>query len=120
MAGCLARVFVEIPERFFYLFPYLGWHFPESKFIGLMLFEHICIVQEYEFFSNGGLPKNPFPNGWKGKAGLYAVGFTRRGLSGASLDAISVANDIAKSWKEETKQRKISIASRHRRCISHF
>ncbi|XP_040989042.1 probable indole-3-pyruvate monooxygenase YUCCA7 isoform X2 [Juglans microcarpa x Juglans regia] len=77
-------------------------------------------LKEYEFFSKDGLPKNPFPNGWKGKAGLYAVGFTRRGLSGASLDAISVANDIARSWKEETKQRKISIASRHRRCISHF
>ncbi|XP_021290909.1 probable indole-3-pyruvate monooxygenase YUCCA3 [Herrania umbratica] len=77
-------------------------------------------LKENEFFSNDGVPKNPFPNGWKGKAGLYAVGFTRRGLSGASLDAISVAHDIAKSWKEETKQKKKSIAARHRRCISHF
>ncbi|XP_024031304.1 probable indole-3-pyruvate monooxygenase YUCCA3, partial [Morus notabilis] len=61
---------------------------------------------ENDFFSGDGIPKNPFPNGWKGKAGLYAVGFTRRGLSGASLDAISVAHDIAKSWKEETKQKR--------------
>ncbi|KAF2314094.1 hypothetical protein GH714_022149 [Hevea brasiliensis] len=75
---------------------------------------------ENEFFSEDGIPKNPFPNGWKGKAGLYAVGFTRRGLSGASLDAISVALDIANSWKEETRQKKKTIAARHRRCISHF
>jgi len=80
----------------------------------------ICASQENEFFSEDGIPKNQFPNGWKGNAGLYAVGFTKRGLSGASLDAISVAFDIAKSWKEETKQKKITVAARHRRCISHF
>ncbi|KAJ0093550.1 hypothetical protein Patl1_25799 [Pistacia atlantica] len=77
-------------------------------------------LKENEFFSEDGIPKNPFPNGWKGKAGLYAVGFTKRGLSGASLDAVTVAHDIAKTWKEETRQKKKSIASRHRRCISHF
>ncbi|MFQ6664313.1 hypothetical protein Gotur_031468 [Gossypium turneri] len=77
-------------------------------------------LKENELFSNDGVPKNPFPNGWKSKGGLYAVGFTRRGLSGASLDAISVALDIAKTWKDETKQKKKSVAARHRRCISHF
>ncbi|CAL5186027.1 unnamed protein product [Lathyrus oleraceus] len=77
-------------------------------------------LKENEFFSEDGIPKDPFPNGWKGKAGLYAVGFTRKGLSGASLDAISVSHDIAKSLKEETKQRKKTVAARHRRCISHF
>ncbi|CAI8583362.1 unnamed protein product [Vicia faba] len=77
-------------------------------------------LKENEFFSDDGIPKDPFPNGWKGKAGLYAVGFTRKGLSGASLDAISVSHDIAKSVREETKQRKKTVAARHRRCISHF
>ncbi|KAJ6318827.1 hypothetical protein OIU76_014225 [Salix suchowensis] len=77
-------------------------------------------LKENEFFSEDGIPKNQFPDGWKGNAGLYAVGFTKRGLSGASLDAISVASDIARSWKEETKQKKITVAARHRRCISHF
>ncbi|KAK3187747.1 hypothetical protein Dsin_027308 [Dipteronia sinensis] len=77
-------------------------------------------LKENEFFSEDGIPKDPFPNGWKGKAGLYAVGFTRRGLSGASLDAISVSHDISKAWKEETRQKTKSIASSHRRCISHF
>nr|XP_025626020.2 probable indole-3-pyruvate monooxygenase YUCCA3 [Arachis hypogaea] len=77
-------------------------------------------LKENDMFSDDGVPKDPFPNGWKGKAGLYAVGFTRRGLSGASLDAISVSHDIAKSWKEETKQKKKTAAARHRRCMSHF
>ncbi|GKV19497.1 hypothetical protein SLEP1_g29751 [Rubroshorea leprosula] len=77
-------------------------------------------LKENDFFSKDGIPKNRFPNGWKGNAGLYAVGFTRRGISGASLDAISVAHDIARSWKEETRQKKKTVAARHRRCISHF
>ncbi|CAK9184255.1 unnamed protein product [Ilex paraguariensis] len=77
--------------------------------------------KEEEFFSREGLPKSPFPNGWKGKSGLYAVGFTRRGLSGASLDAIKVAQDIGKIWREETKHREHSVAvACHRRCKSHF
>lgn len=67
-----------------------------------------------------GIEKNPFPKGWKGDAGLYAVGFMRRGLSGASFDAISVAHDIANAWKEEIKQHIKSVAARHRRCTSHF
>lgn len=75
--------------------------------------------QESEFFSKNGFPKAPFPNGWKGNAGLYAAGFTRRGLSGASEDAIRVAEDIGKIWKEETKQQKPPAAC-HRRCISQF
>ncbi|KAK9288540.1 hypothetical protein L1049_016999 [Liquidambar formosana] len=77
-------------------------------------------LKETEFFSKDGFPKSPFPNGWKGKAGLYAVGFTKRGLSGASLDAIRVAQDIGQIWKEETKHKKQSAAACHRRCISHF
>ncbi|MBA0802684.1 hypothetical protein Gohar_012959, partial [Gossypium harknessii] len=51
-------------------------------------------LQEGEFFSKNGFPKAPVPNGWKGNGGLYAVGFTRRGLSGASADAMSIAKDI--------------------------
>ncbi|VVA89968.1 unnamed protein product [Arabis nemorensis] len=77
-------------------------------------------LKDNDFFSDDGIPKNPFPNGWKGEAGLYAVGFTRKGLFGASLDAMSVAHDIANRWKEESKQHKKTAAARHRRCISHF
>ncbi|GLU07846.1 hypothetical protein SLE2022_247860 [Rubroshorea leprosula] len=75
-------------------------------------------LQEGEFFSKNGFPKAPFPHGWKGNAGLYAVGLTRRGLSGASLDAMRIAQDIGKVWKQETKAQKKQITACHRRCIS--
>ncbi|KAL6957786.1 putative indole-3-pyruvate monooxygenase YUCCA5 [Sarracenia purpurea var. burkii] len=76
-------------------------------------------LQETEFFSENGFPKAPFPNGWKGKAGLYAVGFTRRGLSGASSDAVRIAQDIANVYKEDLKQKKQKVPC-HRRCTSEF
>ncbi|KAL6271292.1 hypothetical protein ACE6H2_028203 [Prunus campanulata] len=77
-------------------------------------------LQEGDFFSNNGFPKQRFPHGWKGNAGLYAVGFTRRGLSGASSDATRIAQDIGKVWKGETKQIKKRTTACHRRCISQF
>lgn len=54
-------------------------------------------------FSEEGFPRMPFPNGWKGKCGLYAVGFTRRGLLGVAADARRIAEDIEEQWKSETK-----------------
>ncbi|KAI3895636.1 hypothetical protein MKW98_025427 [Papaver atlanticum] len=61
-------------------------------------------LKEDEFFSkDDGYPRKPFPNGWKGKNGLYSVGFTKKGLLGASIDAQRVAEDIAQQWKSETK-----------------
>ncbi|XP_020585723.1 indole-3-pyruvate monooxygenase YUCCA2-like [Phalaenopsis equestris] len=62
-------------------------------------------LKESEFFSKvDGLPKRPFPNGWKGERGLYAVGFTKRGLLGASIDATKIAQDIALCWNLEHNQ----------------
>ncbi|KAL2540710.1 putative indole-3-pyruvate monooxygenase YUCCA8 [Abeliophyllum distichum] len=74
---------------------------------------------ENEFFTKNGIPKAPFPNGWKGKSGLYAVGFTRRGLSGASADAMKIAKDIGKIWKDDLRKKKQKVPT-HRRCISTF
>ncbi|KAG0460102.1 hypothetical protein HPP92_023230 [Vanilla planifolia] len=51
-------------------------------------------------FSEDGKPKTPFPKGWKEANGLYCVGFTGRGILGASLDAVKAAQDIADRWKE--------------------
>ncbi|KAK8696944.1 hypothetical protein V6N13_113112 [Hibiscus sabdariffa] len=53
------------------------------------------------FSEKDGMPREPFPNGWKGEDGLYAVGFTRRGLLGASFDAKRVAQDIELPWTAE-------------------
>ncbi|XP_020240150.1 probable indole-3-pyruvate monooxygenase YUCCA4 [Cajanus cajan] len=52
-----------------------------------------------DFFTEDGMPKTPFPHGWKGEEGLYTVGFTRRGLQGTSCDAIKIAQDIAEQWR---------------------
>lgn len=53
------------------------------------------------FSEKDGYPRRPFPNGWKGTYGLYAVGFTKRGLLGASMDAQRIAEDIGRCWKAE-------------------
>ncbi|CAL5359109.1 unnamed protein product [Camellia sinensis] len=61
-------------------------------------------LKESEMFSEkDGLPRRPFPNGWKGEYGLYAVGFTKRGLLGASIDARRIAEDIERCWKADAK-----------------
>lgn len=61
-------------------------------------------VQDKDMFSKkDGYPMKPFPNGWKGENGLYAVGFTKRGLLGASMDAKNIAQDIEWCWKSEAK-----------------
>ncbi|CAI9784815.1 unnamed protein product [Fraxinus pennsylvanica] len=52
-----------------------------------------------DFFTKDGMPKTAFPNGWRGENGLYAVGFTQRGLIGTSSDAINIAGDIADQWR---------------------
>lgn len=57
------------------------------------------------FSKDDGFPRRAFPNGWKGERGLYAVGFTRRGLLGVSMDAGRIAEDIERCWKEEEKHR---------------
>lgn len=49
-----------------------------------------------------GLPKPSYPNNWKGKRGLYCVGLIRRGLSGLSLDAQNIANDIKMLYEGDT------------------
>ncbi|KAH9311081.1 hypothetical protein KI387_026116, partial [Taxus chinensis] len=52
------------------------------------------LKEEGDFFSDNGFPREAFPNNWKGKNGLYAVGMGRRGLLGTSIDAQLIAQDI--------------------------
>lgn len=56
-------------------------------------------MQGSDFFTEEGMPRTAFPNGWKGENGLYTVGFTRRGLLGTASDAIKIAKDVADQWK---------------------
>ncbi|CAN6456256.1 unnamed protein product [Victoria cruziana] len=56
-------------------------------------------LEGIDHFSEDGMPKMPFPNGWKGEHGLYTVGFTRRGILGACADASRIARDVALQWR---------------------
>ncbi|CAF2147413.1 unnamed protein product [Brassica napus] len=60
-------------------------------------------LQGSDFFTKEGMPKTPFPNGWRGGKGLYTVGFTRRGLLGTASDAVNIAGEIADQWRDEIK-----------------
>ncbi|XP_076904070.1 indole-3-pyruvate monooxygenase YUCCA2-like [Bidens hawaiensis] len=55
------------------------------------------------FSEKDGFPTKPFPEGWKGESGLYAIGFTKRGLLGTSKDVVRIAEDIAHQWKINMK-----------------
>ncbi|XP_024979791.1 indole-3-pyruvate monooxygenase YUCCA2-like [Cynara cardunculus var. scolymus] len=55
------------------------------------------------FSKKDGFPTKPFPEGWKGECGLYAIGFTKRGLLGTSIEAARIAEDIARQWTTDTK-----------------
>ena len=57
------------------------------------------MLQSCDFFTKDGMPRTPFPDGWKGGNGLYTVGFTRRGLLGTASDAVKIAQDIAQEWR---------------------
>ncbi|KAK6940436.1 Flavin monooxygenase-like [Dillenia turbinata] len=47
-----------------------------------------------DLFDENGVPKQRFPNHWKGKNGLYCAGFSSKGLAGVSDDALKITNDI--------------------------
>ncbi|GMQ06546.1 hypothetical protein CsSME_00051089 [Camellia sinensis var. sinensis] len=67
-------------------------------------------LKETNFFSEkDGFPRKPFPHGWKGEDGLYAVGFTKRGLLGTSMDARKIAEDIEQQWKDRPANLKPSL-----------
>ncbi|KAI3899670.1 hypothetical protein MKW92_022321 [Papaver armeniacum] len=57
-------------------------------------------LKNCDLFTEEGMPRTPFPNGWKlGANGLYTVGFTRRGLLGTASDAVKIACDIGEQWR---------------------
>ncbi|GJU61842.1 indole-3-pyruvate monooxygenase YUCCA6-like protein [Tanacetum coccineum] len=61
------------------------------------------------FSEKDGMPRKPFPHGWKGECGLYSVGFTRRGLLGSSMDAKRVSEDIHKLWIAEARHLSMAL-----------
>ncbi|XP_020213694.1 probable indole-3-pyruvate monooxygenase YUCCA10 [Cajanus cajan] len=52
-------------------------------------------LKDYKYVLNDeGMPKNEFPNHWKGECGLYCAGLSRRGLFGVKIDAEAIVDDI--------------------------
>ncbi|KAE8718796.1 putative indole-3-pyruvate monooxygenase YUCCA1 [Hibiscus syriacus] len=78
---------------------FLGAEFVDER---KEMFDSIILATGADLFSEkDGMPRQPFPNGWKGEDGLYAVGFTRRGLLGAAFHATKGAEDIELQWRAE-------------------
>ncbi|GFZ18653.1 flavin-binding monooxygenase family protein [Actinidia rufa] len=67
-------------------------------------------LMEGGFFNRkDGCTKNLFPNNWKGKNGIYSVGFSGRGLLGVSIDAQRIAEDIASQWNSQMKHLRLEL-----------
>ncbi|CAL9071996.1 unnamed protein product [Musa acuminata var. zebrina] len=62
-----------------------------------------------DLFSAEGKPKLPFPSGCSGENGIYFVGFTGKGLLGASADAIEAALRISQRWTSLSKNRDLVL-----------
>lgn len=58
----------------------------------------------HHLFNDEGMPKQSFPNNWKGKNGLYCAGFSRRGLFGISHDAQMIISDISFALDQNKKK----------------
>ncbi|XP_057455536.1 probable indole-3-pyruvate monooxygenase YUCCA10 [Lotus japonicus] len=59
-------------------------------------------LKDYNYILNEyGMPKNDYPNHWKGDHGLYCGGLARRGLWGVKMDAEAIAEDITQSLKQD-------------------
>ncbi|XP_012571991.1 probable indole-3-pyruvate monooxygenase YUCCA10 [Cicer arietinum] len=55
-------------------------------------------LKDYKYALNDkGMPKNGYPNHWKGENGLYCAGLARRGLWGVKVDAEAIAEDITQT-----------------------
>lgn len=55
---------------------------------------NMWLKSDVSMINSDGMPKNDFPNHWKGANGLYCIRLARRGLAGIANDAGVVANDI--------------------------
>ncbi|KAI7734918.1 hypothetical protein M8C21_014281 [Ambrosia artemisiifolia] len=63
--------------------------------------EKLFVGSGGQLFDKNGFPKSQMTNGWRGRDGLYAAGFTRRGLAGVSADAMKIPQDIGTVWNQE-------------------
>lgn len=73
----------------------LSYHFDSIVFCtGFKRSTNIWLKGDDCMLNDDGIPKQSYPNHWKGKNGLYCVGLSRRGLYGSAADAQNVADHI--------------------------
>ncbi|XP_077210886.1 putative indole-3-pyruvate monooxygenase YUCCA10 [Tasmannia lanceolata] len=58
------------------------------------------VKDEDYLLGKDGMPKEKYPNHWKGKNGLYCAGLSRRGLAGVAEDAQNIADDINRIFND--------------------
>ncbi|XP_027337242.1 probable indole-3-pyruvate monooxygenase YUCCA11 [Abrus precatorius] len=90
------------------------WHFDVIIFATGYNSTVLKWLKDYkDLFNENGMPKASQPNHWKGENGLYAAGFSRRGLEGISYDAKRIAEDINLTMNS----RKMSSAEPNYPCL---
>ncbi|KAF3335249.1 putative indole-3-pyruvate monooxygenase YUCCA9 [Carex littledalei] len=77
-------------------------------------------LQENDLFNNQGYTKEIVQIGSKGNSGLYVVGYTKKGLSGCSSDAIKVAIDISREWREAAADASMTFSCKRRSCSNKY
>ncbi|KAJ3678553.1 hypothetical protein LUZ60_002356 [Juncus effusus] len=61
--------------------------------------------------------QEPMQNAHEENLGLYVVGYTRRGLSGCTSDAIRVSQDICKEWRKQALN-PAHVLEKHAQCTA--
>ncbi|KAL9435759.1 hypothetical protein AB3S75_021930 [Citrus x aurantiifolia] len=70
-------------------------HFDSIVFCtGFKRSTNVWLKGDDSMLNDDGIPKQSYPNHWKGKNGLYCVGLSRKGLYGAAADAQNIADHI--------------------------
>ncbi|XP_066323851.1 probable indole-3-pyruvate monooxygenase YUCCA9 [Miscanthus floridulus] len=72
----------------------------------------------YRAKSDLSRPRVDFSDGWEECRGLYAVGFTGRGLAGIAEEAIRIAGVLGKAWRRQMEIKLEQAAHHpHHRCL---
>jgi hypothetical protein len=70
--------------------------------------------QETDIFNNQGYPEEIMQDSTRRCSGLYVVGYSRKGLSGCSSDAIKVATDISREWRQEADDASMAFSCKRK------
>ncbi|CAL4979327.1 unnamed protein product [Urochloa decumbens] len=69
---------------------------------GYKSMENMWLKNGESMLNDDGLPKQEFPNHWKGANGLYCASLAKRGFAGIAMDTKNIANGILSSYHART------------------